>query len=72
MNFKRMAISGFVTGLLVWGLSELFQWILADLIGAGDLARIAPGLAGLVLGITMSALVQMIKKKRQEMLSGGQ
>ncbi len=67
-----MAISGFVTGLLVWGLSELFHWILADLIGAVDVARIAPALAGIVLGVTMSALVQMIKKKRQEMLSGGQ
>ncbi len=72
MNFKRMAIFGFVTGMLIWGMSELFYWILADLIGAGDVSRIAPGIAGLVLGSTQAALVQMIREKRKEMLGGQQ
>jgi len=72
VNFKRMAIFGFVTGMLIWGMSELFYWILADLIGAGDVSRIAPGIAGLVLGSTQAALVQMIREKRKEMLGGQQ
>lgn len=68
MNLKRMLVFGFVTGMLIWGMSELFSWILADLIGAGQVSRIAPGLAGLVLGMTQAALVQMMRKKRKEML----
>ena len=72
MNLKRMAIFGFVIGMLIWGMSELFTWILADLIGAGEVSRIAPGIAGLILGMTQAALVQMMRKKRKEMLGGGQ
>lgn len=68
MKAKRIVISAVVTGLLVWGLSELFYWILADLIGAGEVSRIAPGLAGAVLGITMSMLRQAIQKRKEEML----
>jgi hypothetical protein len=63
-----MIISAVVMGLLVWGLSELFSWILADLIGAGEVSRIAPGLAGAVLGITMSMLRQAIQKRKEDML----
>lgn len=68
MKVKRIIISALVTGLLVWGLSELFHWILVDLIGAGEVSRIAPGLAGAVLGITMSMLRQAIQKRKEEML----
>lgn len=68
MKAKRIIISAVVTGLLVWGLSELFLWILADLIGAGEVSRIAPALAGAVLGITMSMLRQAIQKRKEEML----
>lgn len=68
MNFKRMAIFGLIVGMLIWGMSEFFSWILADLIGAGEVSRIAPGIAGLLLGISQSALVQMIRQKRKEML----
>lgn len=55
-------------GLLVWGLSELFRWILEDLIGAGEVSRISPGIAGAILGITMSMLRQAIQKRKEEML----
>ncbi len=72
MNFKRMLVFGFITGMLIWGMSELFNWVLADLIGAGEVSRIAPGIAGLVLGMTQAALVQMMRKKRKEMLGGQQ
>jgi len=68
LNFKRMAIFGLIVGMLIWGMSEFFSWILADLIGAGEVSRIAPGIAGLLLGISQSALVQMIRQKRKEML----
>ena len=68
MKAKRIIISAVVMGLLVWGLSELFAWILADLIGAGGVSRIAPGLAGAVLGITMSMLRQAVQKRKEEML----
>jgi len=68
LKAKRIVVSAVVMGLLVWGLSELFYWILADLIGAGDVSRIAPGLAGAVLGITMSMLRQAIQKRKEEML----
>jgi uncharacterized membrane protein len=72
VNFKRMLVFGFITGMLIWGMSELFNWVLADLIGAGEVSRIAPGIAGLVLGMTQAALVQMMRKKRKEMLGGQQ
>jgi hypothetical protein len=68
LKIRRIAIAAVVTGLLVWGLSELFHWILADLIGAGQVSRIAPGLAGAVLGITMAMLRQAIQKRKEEML----
>lgn len=68
MNVKRMVIFGFVLGLLIWGLSEFFAWIIGDLAGAAKVARIAPGLAGLVVGMFQAAMVQAIRKKRQEML----
>ena len=68
MKAKRIIVSALVMGLLVWGLSELFYWVLADLIGAGEVSRIAPGLAGAVLGITMSMLRQAIQKRKEEML----
>jgi len=67
-----MLVFGFITGMLIWGMSELFNWVLADLIGAGEVSRIAPGIAGLVLGMTQAALVQMMRKKRKEMLGGQQ
>lgn len=70
MNAKRLILSALITGLLVWAMSEFFFWILADLIGAGSISRIAPGLAGAVIGLTMSALRQAIQKKREEMLGG--
>ena len=63
-----MIIAAVTMGLLMWGLSELFHWILADLIGAGEVSRIAPGIAGAVVGITFSMLRQAIQKKREEML----
>jgi hypothetical protein len=63
-----MIISAVTMGLLVWGLSELFHWILADLIGAGEVSRIAPGIAGAILGITFSMLRQAIQKRKEEML----
>lgn len=72
MNAKRMALSALVTGLFIWGLAELFHWILADLIGAGDVSRIAPLLAGAVLGMILSALRQALQKKREEMLGTDQ
>jgi hypothetical protein len=72
LNLKRIVIFGFVIGMLIWGMSELFTWILADLIGAGEVSRIAPGIAGLILGMTQAYLVQMMRKKRKEMLGGGQ
>jgi hypothetical protein len=68
LKAKRIIISAVVMGLLVWGLSELFHWILADLIGAGEVSRIAPGLAGAILGITTSMLRQAIQKRKEEML----
>ena len=68
MKAKRMVISAVTMGLLVWGLSELFHWILADLIGAGEVSRIAPGIAGAILGITFSMLRQAIQKRKEEML----
>ncbi len=68
MNVKRLAISAVLTGLLVWGLTEMFYWIIADLIGAPTVARIAPALSGAILGIALSALTQAIRKKRQDML----
>ena len=68
MKAKRMIISAVTMGLLVWGLSELFHWILADLIGAGEVSRIAPGIAGAILGITFSMLRQAIQKRKEEML----
>jgi hypothetical protein len=49
-------------------MSEFFHWIIADLFGAVSLGRIAPGLAGAVIGLTLSALRQAIQKKREEML----
>ena len=70
MKAKRMIIAAVTMGLLVWGLSELFHWILADLIGAGEVSRIAPGIAGAVLGITMSMLRQAIQNRKEEMLGG--
>ena len=63
-----MIISAVTMGLLVWGLSELFHWILADLIGAGEVSRIAPGIAGAILGITFSMLRQAMQKRKEEML----
>ena len=68
MKAKRLIISAVTMGLLVWGLSELFHWILADLIGAGEVSRIAPGIAGAILGITFSMLRQAIQKRKEEML----
>jgi hypothetical protein len=68
LKAKRMIISAVTMGLLVWGLSELFHWILADLIGAGEVSRIAPGIAGAILGITFSMLRQAIQKRKEEML----
>ena len=68
MKAKRMIISAVTMGLLVWGLSELFHWILADLIGAGEVSRIAPGIAGAILGITFSMLRQAMQKRKEEML----
>lgn len=68
MNAKRLILSALITGVLVWAMSEFFHWILADLIGAGSVSRIAPGLAGAVIGLTLSALRQAIQKKREEML----
>ena len=68
MKAKRMIIAAVTMGLLVWGLSELFHWILADLIGAGEVSRIAPGIAGAVMGITFSMLRQAIQKRKEEML----
>lgn len=68
MKAKRMIISAVTMGLLVWGLSELFHWILADLMGAGEVSRIAPGIAGAILGITFSMLRQAIQKRKEEML----
>jgi len=72
VKIKRMVVFGLATGMLIWGMSELFTWILADLIGAGEVSRIAPGIAGVVLGMTQAALVQMLRKKRKEMLGGQQ
>ena len=68
MKAKRLIVSALVMGLLVWGLSELFRWILEDLIGAGEVSRISPGIAGAILGITMSMLRQAIQKRKEEML----
>ena len=68
MNAKRLILSAVITGVLVWAMSELFNWIIVDLIGADSVARIAPGLAGAVIGLTLSALRQAIQKKREEML----
>jgi hypothetical protein len=68
LKAKRIIISAVTMGLLVWGLSELFHWILADLIGAGEVSRIAPGIAGAVMGITFSMLRQAIQKRKEEML----
>ena len=68
MKAKRMIIAAVTMGLLVWGLSELFHWILADLIGAGEVSRIAPGIAGAIIGITFSMLRQAIQKRKEEML----
>jgi hypothetical protein len=68
LKAKRMIIAAVTMGLLVWGLSELFHWILADLIGAGEVSRIAPGIAGVIIGITFSMLRQAIQKRKEEML----
>ena len=67
MRAKKIVLSALITGLLVWGLTEMFNWILADLIGAGEISRISPALAGAVLGICLSMLTQAIRKKRKEM-----
>ncbi|RME21411.1 MAG: hypothetical protein D6806_14730 [Deltaproteobacteria bacterium] len=68
MNVKRMVIFGITLGLLIWGLSEFFAWVIGDLIGAAKLARIAPIFAGFLVGMAQAAMVQAIRKKRKEML----
>lgn len=72
MKWKRIGMSALVTGLFIWGLAELFHWILADLIGAGSVSRIAPLLAGAVLGMILSMMRQAFQKKREEMLGTNQ
>jgi hypothetical protein len=67
VNAKRLVISAVIAGLVIWALTEFFHWILADLIGAGEISRIAPALAGALLGVTLSALRQAIQKKREEL-----
>jgi len=68
LNAKRLILSALIAGLLVWAMTELFAWIIGDLIGAVSVSRIAPGLAGAIIGLTLSALRQAIQKKREEML----
>ncbi len=68
MNTKRMIVFGLIMALIIWALSEMFVWIIGDIIGAVKLARIAPALAGFIIGLFQAAMVQMIRRKRQEML----
>ena len=64
MKIKRLVLSAVILGLLVWGFSELFRWIIVDLFGSETLSRIAPALAGASLGIIISAL----RQKREQLL----
>jgi ethanolamine ammonia-lyase large subunit len=64
---KRIVLAAILVGLVVWGLSELFSWLLLDLIGAGSVSRIAPGLAGAVLG----AVTAIARRRRKQMLGEG-
>lgn len=68
MNTKRMVVFGLIMALIIWVLSEMFAWFIGEVIGAVKLARIAPALAGFTVGLFQAAMVQMIRKKRQEML----
>ena len=67
MNPKRMVLFGAIMALLVWALSEMFSWLIG-VVGGGELKRISPALAGFIIGMFQAAMVQMIRKKRQEML----
>ncbi len=69
MKPKRLVLFGLVMALLIWALSQLFFWIIADGLKAPEMARhAAPALAGFIIGCFQAAMVQMIRKKRQEML----
>jgi hypothetical protein len=70
VSAKPIVWGAIITGLLMWGLSELFAWIIGDLIGAVSVARIAPGLAGALLGAWLGVVRNAIQRKREEMLSG--
>jgi len=70
MNPKRMIFFGLVMALLMFALSEMFNWLLVDLFGGEKLWHLSPALAGFLIGIFQAAMVQMIRQKRQEMLGG--
>jgi len=70
MNPKRMIFFGLVMALLMFALSEMFNWILVDLFGGEKLWHLSPVLAGFLIGVFQAAMVQMIRQKRQEMLGG--
>ena len=73
MKAKRLAISGIVTGLLVWGLSELFSWISLGLFGLDDVLsrRLAPAFAGATLGISVCLIRMQFQAMRQKMIEEG-
>jgi hypothetical protein len=68
LKAKRLILSGIVTGLLVWGLSELYSWILSAISASENVSRIAPAFAGATLGVALSMIRIKLQQMRQKFL----
>ena len=66
---KRLVLSATITGLVIWGFTELFWLLLVDAFGLGETGvRLAPAAAGATLGLVLSMIRMKVQAMRQKFL----